>query len=87
MPNPDAMTHVGVVSPRRACNFLGVGVTRLYEMIGSRELESYREGKSRRITLRSIVARQNACLPEWLARLPHPCRASASTTIREVEAT
>jgi excisionase family DNA binding protein len=43
-----------VVTPRQACLLLNVGNTRLYELIGRGELESYREGRARRITMRSI---------------------------------
>jgi excisionase family DNA binding protein len=45
------------VSPRQACRLLGCGITRLYELIGAGELESYLDGRMRRITMRSIVAR------------------------------
>ena len=45
-----------VVSPRTACRMLSCGLTRLYELIAARELESYRDGASRRITTRSICA-------------------------------
>jgi excisionase family DNA binding protein len=45
------------VGPREACRLLSIGITRLYELIGNGELESYRDGGSRRITTRSIVAR------------------------------
>jgi hypothetical protein len=43
-----------VVSPRRAQIILDVGHTRLYELLAARELVSYRDGKSRKITMRSI---------------------------------
>jgi hypothetical protein len=43
-----------VVSPRRAQRLLDIGHTRLYELIAARELESYTEGRSRRITVQSI---------------------------------
>ena len=43
-----------VVSPQRAQRLLEIGHTRLYELMGSGELESYTEGKSRRITVASI---------------------------------
>ena len=42
------------VTPRQACILLGIGNTRLYELIGKRELESYLDGRARRITLESI---------------------------------
>jgi hypothetical protein len=45
-----------VVSPRRAQYLLDVGHTRLYELMASKELESYKDGRSRKITTRSIWA-------------------------------
>jgi excisionase family DNA binding protein len=45
------------VSPRQACRLLGCGLTRLYELIGLGEVESYLDGRMRRITTRSILAR------------------------------
>jgi excisionase family DNA binding protein len=45
------------VSPRQACILLGVGVTRLYQLLRNDELESYQEGRARRITMRSIHRR------------------------------
>jgi excisionase family DNA binding protein len=44
-------------SPRQACLLLGVGNTRLYQLIGAGELEAYHEGRARRITMRSIRER------------------------------
>ena len=43
-----------VVSPRRAMHMLDCGRTRLYELIGNGELDSYRDGGSRKITVQSI---------------------------------
>jgi Helix-turn-helix domain len=43
-----------VVSPRRAQLMLDIAVARLYELINSNELESYKCGKSRKITVASI---------------------------------
>jgi putative DNA primase/helicase len=45
------------VSPRQACLLLGIGNTRLYQLIGNGELETYRDGRARRITLESIRRR------------------------------
>jgi hypothetical protein len=45
-----------VVSPRRARHLLDCGNTRLYELISARELETFKDGKSRKITVASIKA-------------------------------
>jgi excisionase family DNA binding protein len=45
------------VSPRQACLLLGIGNTRLYQLIGNGELIAYKEGRARRITMSSIRAR------------------------------
>ena len=45
-----------VVRPKTARRLLSVGETRLYEMIASGELESFRDGGARKITTRSIYA-------------------------------
>jgi excisionase family DNA binding protein len=45
------------VSPRQTGILLNVGRTYVYELIGNGELESYLEGRARKITLRSIRAR------------------------------
>jgi len=45
------------VSPRQACVLLGIGNTRLYELIQDGELVTYHEGRARRITMESIRAR------------------------------
>lgn len=42
------------VSPKQACLLLGVGTTRLYQLLASGELASYHEGRARRITMASI---------------------------------
>jgi hypothetical protein len=53
-----------VVSPKRAQYLLGCGNTRFYELLTSGELESYKDGKSRKITMRSIRARVERKLAE-----------------------
>jgi excisionase family DNA binding protein len=45
------------VTPREACRLLSIGNTRLYELIAAKEIESYQEGRARRITMSSIRAR------------------------------
>jgi hypothetical protein len=45
------------VSPRRTAFLLDCGVTRVYELINSGELESYKDGSARKVTTRSIHAR------------------------------
>jgi hypothetical protein len=46
-----------VVSPRVACVMLNIGTTRLYALIGAGELDSYLDGRVRRITVESIHRR------------------------------
>jgi len=43
-----------VVSPRRARHMLDCGNTRLYELLKNKELESYVDGRSRKIITASI---------------------------------
>ena len=43
-------------SPRHACFLLGIGLTRCYELMNSGELQSFKDGKSRKITVASIRA-------------------------------
>lgn len=45
------------VSPRKACQLLDVGNTRLYQLIGDGELDTYWDGRSRKITVASIHRR------------------------------
>jgi hypothetical protein len=56
--------QLGAVSPRQACVIADIGLTRLYELIAAGELESYLDGKSRKVTLRSIKARRDRLLSE-----------------------
>jgi excisionase family DNA binding protein len=46
-----------VVKPRVAWRLLGCSNTYGYELLGAGELESYKDGKSRKITMASIKAR------------------------------
>ena len=43
-----------VVKPRDACRLLCCGRTRLYELLASRELDSFLDGGSRKIVVASI---------------------------------
>jgi excisionase family DNA binding protein len=43
-----------VVKPRQARQLLAVGNTYLYELIGAGELDSFLDGRSRKITVESI---------------------------------
>jgi excisionase family DNA binding protein len=45
-----------LVRPRQACSMLSVGLTRCYELMNSGELQSFKDGKSRKITVKSIEA-------------------------------
>ena len=43
-----------IVKPRTACRLLSVGNTRLYQLIKTGELDSFLDGRSRKITVASI---------------------------------
>lgn len=45
-----------VVSPKTAWRLLGCGNTRGYQLLAEGEIESYKDGGSRRITMASIRA-------------------------------
>jgi excisionase family DNA binding protein len=60
------------VSPRRACQLLDVGNTRLYQLISDGELDTYLDGRSRKITVASIHRR--------IARLLATAGATAADT-------
>jgi excisionase family DNA binding protein len=60
-----------VVTPRETCRLLAIGNTRLYALIAARELQSYRDGRSRRITMESIRARIARLLAEH-SSVPQP---------------
>jgi excisionase family DNA binding protein len=54
---PVAPVEPIVVRPKQACALLGCGPTYLFDLLKNGELESYRDGRSRLITLASIRAR------------------------------
>jgi len=47
------LEHLGV-KPAKACKMLDCGTTRLYELLNSQELVSYKDGRSRKILVESI---------------------------------
>jgi hypothetical protein len=62
-----------VVSPRRARHLLDCGTTRLYQLIAERELDSFLDGRSRKISVESIrayIARRLAPAGESTASPP-----------------
>jgi excisionase family DNA binding protein len=58
------------VSPRAAAVMSGCGLTKIYELIASGELESYRDGTARKITTRSIRARIERLLAQAQSSQP-----------------
>jgi excisionase family DNA binding protein len=55
--NSKAPVEPIVVRPKQACILLGCGPTYLFDLLNKGELESYRDGRARLITLASIRAR------------------------------
>lgn len=55
-PVPSLLSEPLVVRPRQACQMLSVGLTKLYELLNSGELESYLHGGSRRLRVASLHA-------------------------------
>jgi len=53
-----------VVNARVACDMLDVGMTRLYELIAAGEVDSYLDGRARKITVASIDRRIARLLAE-----------------------
>jgi excisionase family DNA binding protein len=72
---PDELAAL-VVSPKNGAVILGIGLTQVYKLINAREVESYRDGKSRKIvvaSLKAYVERQIAAeatkqRPRWTDR-------------------
>jgi excisionase family DNA binding protein len=76
------------VSPRQACRLLNVGNTYLYELINNDELESYLEGRARKITMRSIRTRQErqlaAAREADVSEAPQPRRRGRKGAMHQV---
>jgi excisionase family DNA binding protein len=57
-----------VVTPREACVLLNIGNTRLYHLISTKQIDSYNEGRARRIPMASIKAYLARCLAESMGK-------------------
>jgi excisionase family DNA binding protein len=68
------------VSPKEAWHLLGCGNSRGYDLLAAGELESYVDGRNRRITMRSIKSYIERRLAEAVpvAKMP-PQRASKAS--------
>jgi N6-adenosine-specific RNA methylase IME4 len=64
----EVIEQVASVPFQQACTLQGVGTTTGYELINAGEWESYLDGKSRKVTLRSIKARRDRLLSEAKTR-------------------
>jgi hypothetical protein len=53
-----------IVKPRVARQLLSCSIKKLYELLAAGELESFKDGRSRKITMRSINARIERKLAE-----------------------
>jgi hypothetical protein len=71
-PNAAANIDPLVVTPATARKLLGISNTHLYKILG--ELESYRDGRARRITMASIKARIARRIADGAARAEPPRR-------------
>jgi excisionase family DNA binding protein len=55
IPNPDRESGLPLaVKPKKACQLLDCGNTRLYELLAQGELVSFKDGNSRKILVTSI---------------------------------
>ena len=55
IPNPAIVEPLSLPA-KEAAPYIGVGMTRLYELINFGEIESYRDGKARKIVVASLKA-------------------------------
>jgi hypothetical protein len=74
------LAKIGSVSPKQAGVIDGIGLTKVHELIRSGDYESYLEGSSRRITLRSMIARRERLLAEAKTSPPPPRRGLTEAT-------
>jgi hypothetical protein len=71
-----------VVSPRRARHMLDCGNTRLYELLAAGELDSFLDGRSRKITVDSIhryICRRLTPGESVASTADRPCHGSGRT--------
>jgi excisionase family DNA binding protein len=84
----DEVVILGVTF-KQGCKIIGVGATRGYELINAGEIESYRDGKSRKLvfaSLKAYVERQvlaEAAKPRvgWTARATIARKAKRSAKV------
>jgi excisionase family DNA binding protein len=73
---PSPLVAPLAVPPSEAARMLSIGISRLYRLLRTGELASYRDGRSRRVVVASIhehVARQLAADPAgWRQIHPRP---------------
>jgi excisionase family DNA binding protein len=60
-----------LVKPKRACQMLNCGNTHLYELLERGELESFKDGKSRQIVVKSIHSYIARRLADQAQQLDH----------------
>ena len=53
-PAVDDQVEAIAITPRQACRLLAIGNTRLYQLISKGELQTYLDGRARRVVLASI---------------------------------
>jgi len=70
----EAIEHVASVSFQQACVLQDVKPTKGHEVVDTGEWETYLDGSTRKVTLRSIKARRDRLLAEAKATPPPPLR-------------
>jgi hypothetical protein len=68
------------VSPKVACRMLDCGPTRLFELIRSGEVQSFKDGRNRKITVASINGRHDRLLAESRTTKPAPVKSKIVRT-------
>lgn len=60
---PDPFGDIRAVTPKQAEEILGIGKSLLFDLIREKKIESFKVGRARRISLRSIRALQGQVAP------------------------